>query len=433
MIGETTIEIGTVDLCIASEVLGETSTDEVYSIESELYLPVIGSFSPSDYPTYVPTSSSTTSSTVAPDPVSSPTSEPTKTSIMDPNTNDLFMVSFTNVTSSLNTTIPHVDLAFVLTKKKLDEIDIIYLDGSCNVASEIKDNSVYQLSVDYTNNDSQDEAVVSIGLDTDAIFKNKDLFINDVISFCVRADITGRSVGYEGSISFTETVVTLDFDMTAGFVIKDVSMEGIEAMEVNKTQSFNVDACICSVDGNKATCSAKKLKQNSEFDLCIFSLSDVTEINSIISMEMEQSGEVKFSPIVNSNTNPFTQVFTNQNLMKQDSNGAWKMFNGARVSSRVVSAFFVDKKMDPVIVKGSVLLAFAAPTQKRNRKLDEDVKDTEESQFAAKVLLDDGSATMKAETTESYSNSNMLNLVAIIAGCVAVIAFAIVVYLKKKN
>merc|ERR1719203_2054713 len=55
MIGENTIEIGTVDLCISSEVLGETSTDEVYSIESILYEPVLGSFAPSDMPSDAPT------------------------------------------------------------------------------------------------------------------------------------------------------------------------------------------------------------------------------------------------------------------------------------------------------------------------------------------------------------------------------------------
>merc|ERR1712151_972425 len=214
--------------------------------------------------------------------------------------------------------------------------------------------------------------------------------------------------------------VALSFDLEAGFEIANVSLEGIEAKKVNKTESFNVDACICTMDGNNATCVAKKLKQNSEFDLCIFSLADVMEIDEVTSMEMEQNGNVKFSPIVNSRANPFTQVVTNQVYSKKDSTGAWKEHNAARVSSRVVSAFFIDKALDPVIMKG-------------NGKLLEEIKDTKESQFATKVLLDDGSAMMKAETTESAAKSNMLNLVAIIAACVVIIAFAIAVYLKKKN
>merc|ERR1719291_1558923 len=241
--------------------------------------------------------------------------------------------------------------------------------------------------------------------------------------------MTGRSMGYNESISFTETVVALSFDLEAGFEIVDVSLEGIEAKKVNKTETFLVDTCMCTMDGNNATCVAKKLKQNSEFDLCIFSLAGAVEIDEVTSMEMEQNGNVKFSPIANT----FTQVVTKQVYSKQDYTGAWKEHNAARVSSRVVSAFFIDKALDPVIIKGNVLLAFADQTSKRNRKLLEEIKDTKESQFATKVLLDDGSAMMKAETTESAAKSNMLNLVAIIASCVVIIAFAIAVYLKKKN
>merc|ERR1712151_523499 len=229
-----------------------------------------------------------------------------------------------------------------------------------------------------------------------------------------------------------EYVVTLDFDMATGFERKGAILEGIEAKKINKTEAFKVEACLCTMNGNNATCLVEKLKQNSEFDLCIFTLSDVMQIDSFTSMDMEQNGSIKFSPIVNSRTNPFTEVFTNQAYLKQDSKGAWKVCNAARVSSRVVSAFFIDKKLDPVIIKGSVLLGFG-PTSTNRRKLLEDAKDTEESQFSAEVLLDLGNARMKAETTDSKTKPNMLNFVAIIAGCVAIIAFVIVVYLKKKN
>jgi len=345
------------------------------------------------------------------------------------------MVSFTNITTDTameDNDVPTVSIYFDVSKNKLSDVLNKLLDKTCNVASEVADNSIYLISADYVD-ETNETGVVLIGLNTTAIIANSDLFEDNILSFCVRADITGRSVGYDDSISFTETVVTLTFDMDSGFEIRDTSLEDIDATKVNRTESFNVDACICTMDGDKATCSAKKLRQNSEFDLCIFSLSDVLEIDSITSMEMEQNGNVKFSPILNSRANPFTQVLTKQSYRKKDSTGAWKVYNAARVSSRVVSAFFTDKKLDPVLMRGSVKLSFAGRQSERSRMLLEDVEETEESRFAAKALLDDGSAMMKAKTTDTKTKSNLLNIIAIVAACVVAMAFAFAVYLKKKN
>jgi len=345
------------------------------------------------------------------------------------------MVSFTNVTTD-NTGdyngIPTVSIHFDVSKNKLSDVFNKLLDKTCNVASEVADKSIFQISADYADETNETGAIL-LGLNTTAIVANPDLFQDDTLSFCVRADITGKSIGYDDSISFTETVVTLKYDMNSGFEIRDISLEDIDATKVNKTESFNVDACVCTMDGNKATCSANKLRQNSEFDLCIFSLSDVLEIDSVTSMAMEQDGNVKFSPILNSRANPFTRVLTKQTYTKQDLNGDWKTYNAARVTSRVVSAFFTDKKLDPVVIKGNVKLAFAGTQAERSRRLREDVEDDEESQFAAKVLLDDGSAMMKAKTTDTKAKSNLLNIIAIIAACVVAMAFAFAVYLKKKN
>jgi len=468
MIGETTIEIGSVDLCVASEVLYGNTTDS-FSIEDKLYDPVLGSFAPSsmpsdvptDTPTASPTDSPTTTPTTAPstvpsyspslkasdvpsgNPTSSPTAAPSDNPSLTPTglptvvpsqtpTDDKsFTIGFTNVTTDFDTS-KTISVHFELTRNSLDDVDISLLDGTCNVAAEVDEKYLQKTNIDY-NDANNKTGVVVLGIDPEAVIADSSLFDGSIITFCVRADMTGRSMGYNESISFTETVVALSFDLEAGFEIVDVSLEGIEATKVNKTESFLVDTCMCTMDGNNATCVAKKLKQNSEFDLCIFSLAGAVEIDEVTSMEMEQNGNVKFSPIVNSKANPFTQVVTKQVYSKQDSTGAWKEHNAARVSSRVVSAFFIDKALDPVIMKGNVLLAFADQTSKGNRKLLEEIKDTKESQFATKVLLDDGSAMMKAETTESTAKSNMLNLVAIIAACVVIIAFAIAVYLKKKN
>ena len=92
----------------------------------------------------------------------------------------------------------------------------------------------------------------------------------------------------------------------------------------------------------------------------------------------------------------------------------------------MVSSFFVNKKLDPVIIKGRVLLAFAGPILARNRKL---LKDTEALQSNAKTLLDYGSAMMKLDTTDANAKSNILNLVAIITACGAIITFAIDMHL----
>merc|ERR1719507_929302 len=131
--------------------------------------------------------------------------------------------------------------------------------------------------------------MITIGVNTTAIISNENLFKDDTLKFCVRADLTGRSENYNDSIAFTETVVTLNFNMTANFEIKDVDLEAIDPDTVVGNASYTVDACICDVDGNVATCLAKKLEQNAEFDVCVFSFSDVMTIDTVTNMEMEQN------------------------------------------------------------------------------------------------------------------------------------------------
>ena len=81
------------------------------------------------------------------------------------------------------------------------------------------------------------------------------------LSSCVRSHTIGRSKGYDDSISFTETVVVLNFDVTTGFETKDTTLEEIEAKKVNRSESFKIHARMCAMDINKATCFATKLKE----------------------------------------------------------------------------------------------------------------------------------------------------------------------------
>ena len=55
VVGENSIEIGSVDLCIASKVFGETSAGEVHNIESEFHECVLASHAPSDMTIGTPT------------------------------------------------------------------------------------------------------------------------------------------------------------------------------------------------------------------------------------------------------------------------------------------------------------------------------------------------------------------------------------------
>lgn len=71
---------------------------------------------------------------------------------------------------------------------------------------QIGGNSVYQLDIDY-NVGSNEAGVLVIGLDTDAIVKTH-LYLQEIFSsFCARADMAGRRLGFDESISFAETVV----------------------------------------------------------------------------------------------------------------------------------------------------------------------------------------------------------------------------------
>ena len=55
VVGENSIEIGTVDLRLSYEILGETSTEEGHSIDFILCEPALGLFAPSDMTSATPT------------------------------------------------------------------------------------------------------------------------------------------------------------------------------------------------------------------------------------------------------------------------------------------------------------------------------------------------------------------------------------------
>ena len=186
------------------------------------------------------------------------------------------MVSFTNATTDTavdDNAMSTVNIYFDVSKEKFSEIDNVFLDKACNSASDISDNSLRQMSTDYLNG-SNESCIIWIGLDTTTNVLNQDLFTDNALLFYVRIDITGWTAGYGESISFTETAVLLNYDMEAGFEIKDTLLEEIEVMKFNKKESFKVEAWMCTMNSNNVSCSASKLRLNSEFGLCIFSFLD---------------------------------------------------------------------------------------------------------------------------------------------------------------
>jgi len=141
-------------------------------------------------------------------------------------------------------------------------------------------------------------SILMIGVDTTAMVAS-DNYKDGNLSFCVRADLTGRSDDYTNSIMFTETVITLKFDKTGDFKIKSVAIDSIDSSNIrqNETFYFNIDAWICEVKGNSATCLDNRLNQNKEFEVCVFYLSDAMMIDSVEEMTMIQDEEVKVVPV----------------------------------------------------------------------------------------------------------------------------------------
>ena len=71
-------------------------------------------------------------------PTVAPTPEPAT-----PNEDTSFMISFTNVTTEFvrgNDTTHTISIYFDVSKNKLRDMDFVFLDSACNVASEIDDN-----------------------------------------------------------------------------------------------------------------------------------------------------------------------------------------------------------------------------------------------------------------------------------------------------
>jgi len=67
-----------------------------------------------------------------------------------------------------------------------------------------------EISVGYCDS-TDDMGILKIGVDTTAMVAS-DNYEDGTLSFCVWADLSGRSDDYPNSIVFIETVITLKFD-----------------------------------------------------------------------------------------------------------------------------------------------------------------------------------------------------------------------------
>jgi len=329
---------------------------------------------------------------------------------------------------------------------KMEDVDTQYLDSTCNQEAKITDGSVYEVGRRYHNN-TNNVLLVQIGVNTTTMV-DRDILNNAMLSFCVRADLTGRSINYTKSIAFTETIVTVNFNMTNNFgiIVKDIDVVPIDPSTFITNESFEVDACICEVEGNNATCIAQKLKQNQEVEVCLFSLSDVMMIESVQNMEMVQDNEAKFSPVTDRQSNALTQSVTNQRYLKTNDN---LEYNAAHVSTRVVSALFRDKPVSQVIIRGKLNLDFADAGQQISRTLvqqkrpdvtqasggDSESGGADKTElFALRVLLDDGDVK-SGDKRDAFSDptTKTLILFSIISSIVFGIAIVVAIYIEGKK
>jgi len=260
--------------------------------------------------------------------------------------------------NSNNDSFAMINLRFNVSTSRMPKVKVNFYDSICSQGSE----STYLLEMSKEYNASN-WGIIQIGVDKKDMLDSKDYF-NGTLNFCVRINAKGHK--NMKPFSYDERIITMNFDMANNMAPTEVSYRKVDPLVVTFENSFQVDACVCNVRGNSTTCLAKPMLQNQQFYLCIFSLSDMAMIDSVSNLQMLQENVVKYKPIVDGLDDPLTESITRRRWLK--TNDGHK-YNGARITARVISSFFMNRPLHPVTIRGEVLLTLTSAHENDRRSL----------------------------------------------------------------
>jgi len=273
--------------------------------------------------------------------------------------------------NSNNDSFAMINLRFNVSHSRMPKVKVNFYDSICSQGSV--STYLHEMSKEYNANNW---GIIQIGVNKKDMQDSKDYF-NGTLNFCVRINANGQK--YMKPISYDERIITMNFDMANSMAPTEVSYRKVDPSVVTFENSFKVDACVCDVLGNSTTCLAKPMIQNQQFDLCIFSLSDMAMIDSVNKLQMLQENVVKYKPIVDGLDDPLTKSITRRRWLK--TNDGHK-YNGARITARVISSFFMNRPLHPVIIRGEVLLTLTSAHDNDRRSLYSGDHETELQSFA---------------------------------------------------
>jgi len=400
------------------------------------------SVSPSDKPSIHPTGEPSTQPSQEPSlqPSENPSTQLTETPSVQPsysiqhNWNITIADVMMDASHANNESFAMLNLQFNISHGRMPEVKVGFHDFTCSQASKLT--YLYEMSKEYHE---RNWGIIQIGVNKKDMLAS-NAFNNNTFEFCVRID----AKGYKDvkPISYDERIITMNFDAVNAMAPIHLSHRKIDPSVVTLQHSFKVDACICDVAGKSATCLAKTMKQNQQFDICIFSLSDVVFIDSVRNLQMVQDNKVKYKPITDGLDDPLTKSITHQKFTKTNDGYG---YNAARVTTRVISSFFMDRPIPPVTIRGDVQLVFSDANQNDGRRLLESGhRVTEYQQFGIMFQPDDDVVSMvtrfaddtMAPMPTAYSADRKIDSsgVALAAFCVSgAIAAFVMVYMERRS
>ena len=426
-IGESVVNIGSMDLCLASKLAEESAGEDDYSIAQKLYDPLFGSFSPSSQPSYLPTMAPTDAPSGSPttNPTSSPTDSPSNNPSASPSISPSDLP--TTVAQAANWNIYYVEKSAGLVSDntkltiKYDvspvritqpDLKLTFLKSSCDMDDQVENTVFKTTDAEYFQNE---DGIVTLVLDLDESniaesgFWEDDTEKGSGLGLCLRTDLTDSTdVDLAGfPLAKHESTFWLGYDLEAGFttVVDEVNDMDADAADDAQT-SFTLGACLCE---NEA-CTKNALALNQDFELCVYSIEERMMIENINSVFMKQDGTMKFQPIKEGKPNVVSYIRPDKKFTMDD--GSVK--NGVIVGSKAVPVFFdgplIDGKLPPIELSGTAKLKFDELYESSKRLLAQQARSAGGSEAVAKA--EDGEeGEDKFELTVPLSTAGLDKLV----------------------
>lgn len=297
-------------------------------------------------------------------------------------------------------------IKFGVARGKLDIVYFMILQHNCYYYDQVSNDTIYEISkLYYDCND--DIGVITLGVNTTNMLQesdNNNVWNDDTttLSFCLRADMIDKSTGYDGSIFFIDSIISIKFDMKAEFDSSRNSDSGVmeiqgvtdttnneESNEIGEplSTSYDVTTCMCDGEENDSSCiesSQLALRLDEPFYFCINPVDKEVQVFDVTSLDVYQDNMVKDSPVKNSmiDESTYTEVI-------YDSNG------GARVKSTLAHVFFENEIQAPITITGAAQVDVKESEKSRrardndtaSRKLNVNVDLNSDSNFEYTIAL----------------------------------------------